>query len=86
MANAAEKLNNFYRYNWPYDFFSLIELAKVEETVKLVPQTGLKLFMSHKPPEPPLLPDILEEIPEPPPSFDVVDQTDTEGIGNISFD
>ena len=28
-----------YNYNWPYDFFSLIELAKINETVTLKPRT-----------------------------------------------
>jgi hypothetical protein len=28
-----------YNYNWPYDFFSLIELAKINETVMLTPRT-----------------------------------------------
>jgi len=28
-----------YSYNWPYDFFSLIELAKINETVTLTPRT-----------------------------------------------
>jgi hypothetical protein len=30
-----------YSYNWPYDFFSLVELAKVETTIGLEPRNSL---------------------------------------------
>ena len=33
--NVSER-DNYYSYNWPYDFFSLIELAKVEAGVEIL--------------------------------------------------
>ena len=31
----SEKKTPDYSYNWPYDFFSLVELAKMETSIKL---------------------------------------------------
>jgi len=35
---APTSLDEYYSYNWPYDFFSLIELAKIQETVVMEPR------------------------------------------------
>ena len=85
---TTEKINNSYRYNWPYDFFSLIELAKVEETVKLAPHIGPDLPI----PPTPALPDILEQLPQQspvdvdinPPPADY--EEDIEFIGDATFE
>ena len=33
LLSTVEKAENIYRYNWPYDFFSLVELAKIDKTI-----------------------------------------------------
>ena len=37
MAPGFEK-DYTYSYNWPYDFFSLVELAKIETDVRIKPR------------------------------------------------
>ena len=35
-----------YSYNWPYDYFSLVELAQLQSSVKLKPQKLLEIVPS----------------------------------------
>jgi hypothetical protein len=40
MLTNYEKMKEYYRHNWPYDFFSIVELAKIEESVVLTPRVN----------------------------------------------
>jgi hypothetical protein len=57
MLNSHDKLLEYYRHNWPYDFFSIVELAKIEETIVLEPRV-------NQPVDAPTIIDILELWPK----------------------
>ena len=38
VINLTEKAEQEYGYNWPYDFCSLVELARIESETKLTPE------------------------------------------------
>ena len=40
-ADAEKTSVPDYSYNWPYDFFSLIELAKIDAEINMVPIEGV---------------------------------------------
>ena len=63
----------FYTYNWPYDHFSLIELAKIESNVTF--------GATRKKPKPVVTTEIEEVLASP----DLVDTVDTDSIpGSVS--
>ena len=56
-VSFVQKMNSIYRHNWPYDFCSIIETAKIDETVTLEPRKNFKLTSGPK------LEDMLDAIP-----------------------
>ena len=40
LLNTQQKMFEYYRHNWPYDFFSIVELAKIQESVIMEPNTA----------------------------------------------
>jgi len=68
--NQSKIKDDTYSYNWPYDYCSLIELAKIENTMEIV--SGAEIPISPPTPEPPPPPpenppDVPEGIPLPQP-------------------
>ena len=46
-----QKFEEVYSYNWPYDFFSLIELAKIDASITSIVKPGVEINPGVNPSE-----------------------------------
>lgn len=45
LATIPPNIESKYSYNWPYDYFSLVELVKIDTTVQYSPETAAQMML-----------------------------------------